>query len=151
MTTPDSKPSGTEAESHARSWRNYIVSTRLQFIFGFLFPALIGQIYFVTGFAAARFLQFEVSGLQSLVSWPTIVFGILALLVFTFAWGTVMTFFLAGPLYAIKRHLEMYAAGKNPPPLKFRKYDEFKGLDDLVNACLVRSAKEPETKSSPAS
>lgn len=45
---------------------------------------------------------------------------------------------IAGPLYRLGKTMRMVAQGELPPPIKFRKHDEFQDLADDFNTILAK-------------
>ena len=56
---------------------------------------------------------------------------------------------IAGPIYRVKRYLDMMAESNNlPPPISFREYDEFKEIADSVNKVIEKIDIESRRRSS---
>ena len=50
---------------------------------------------------------------------------------------------IAGPLYRLGKTMRMVAQGELPPPIKFRKHDEFQDLADDFNTILAKLKSVP--------
>ncbi|MCK4917008.1 MAG: hypothetical protein KAI91_06115 [Candidatus Omnitrophica bacterium] len=56
---------------------------------------------------------------------------------------------IAGPIYRVKRYLDMMAESNDlPPPISFREYDEFKEIADSVNKVIEKIDTESKRRSS---
>ena len=56
---------------------------------------------------------------------------------------------IAGPIYRVKRYLDMMAESNDlPPPISFREYDEFKEIADSVNKVIKKIDTESRCRSS---
>ena len=59
--------------------------------------------------------------------------------------GITVTFRIAGPIFAIERHLRRVAAGEEAGRCRIRKDDEFHSLCDAVNLALDSESKAGES------
>jgi len=70
-----------------------------------------------------------------------ILFGLFLVLILVGIISLLYSHRVAGPLTRLRKYVDMLSKGKDTPPLRFRKYDEFKELADSFEK-LRRSLKE---------
>ncbi len=63
-----------------------------------------------------------------------ILFVLFFVLFFVMILAVIYSHRIAGPIYRVKRYLDIMALGKDvPPPISFRKHDEFKEIAESLN------------------
>jgi signal transduction histidine kinase len=94
-----------------------------------------------------QFMTEYIKSMMSSFAQTVIVFNVFAILV-SFILGVLLLNHIAGPAYAVKRHLDELAEGKQPQaPLKLRKYDFFVEVAESVNrlaAKIISDKKDPK-------
>ena len=72
-----------------------------------------------------------------------LVFSVLVLLPLIFAFGVLLTFRIAGPVYRFEEYLSSVARGEQVGPCRIRKGDELQSLCNAINAA-TESLRRPE-------
>ncbi len=139
--------------------RNYLINPRLQFgltglfltlatlnvaIFYFGYKVLVVNLLDEINLVDTQSSQLLAKALtlQSATIERAVLFFCLFILMYHVLIGVVIFHHIAGPAYAIKKHLKRLKDGETPPKLILRKYDFFSDIVEELNALTAKLSPE---------